>query len=318
MSTGHGIDWGTDDAPPINPKYRQPNMHRLIFDHLDTKYPSSSASVTEALAQASQRKADHTEWTAPASDYAAWEGAIDQDANSLPHAINRAYGFSGRSQGVNSLINGASAGTGSDYFGYCFAEHIPEDVDIIVIELGESGERQELMTGINDQAITWTFEHYERMLRALLDLPNQPAIIYAEYASLYRGGGTRLWTEPLHWHSTPCTSAQTSYVSSLNRTDAQHKGLNQYYDIPSISLRNPFLPDALANTSFVEQMFGGRVEKAGTLEGLDLRHVGAQKSGADGRSRSMDTPRWQSWSLPTSTRSTVVCGPPNLTRPPIL
>lgn len=34
--------------------------------------------------------------------------------------------------------------------------------------------------GINDQAVTWTFEHYERMLRALLDLPSKPAIIYAE------------------------------------------------------------------------------------------------------------------------------------------
>jgi hypothetical protein len=53
----------------------------------------------------------------------------------------------------------------------------------------------------------------------------------------------------------------------------QHKGLNQYYDIPSISLRNPFLEQALSNTTFVEQMFGGKVEKAGTLEGLDLRHV---------------------------------------------
>ena len=100
----------------------------------------------------------------------------------------------------------------------------------------------------------------------------------------------------------------------------QHKGLNQYYDIPSISLRNPFLGQALSNTTFVEQMFGGKVEKAGTLEGLDLRHVRitpynslllGQAVLLTARSRSTATQRWQSWSLPTSTRSTAVCALPS-------
>lgn len=114
-------------------------MHRLVFDHLDTRYPSSSPAISKAVALAEQRKAENANMVAPAADYAAWEGAINQDLSALPHGVgSRAYGFSGRKMGVNSLINGASPGTGSDYFGYCFLEHIPEDVDVIVIELGRS------------------------------------------------------------------------------------------------------------------------------------------------------------------------------------
>ena len=155
MSTGHGIDWGTPEDPPHNPKYRQPNMHRLIFDHLDERYPSSSPSIDEAIASAQELKAQDGNLQGSARDLAAWEEAIDQDVAALPNgAGSRAYGFSGRSKGVNSLINGASPGTGSDYFGYCFMEHIPEDVDLIVIELGTSRCRGSALGQADKQAST--------------------------------------------------------------------------------------------------------------------------------------------------------------------
>lgn len=48
------------------------------------------------------------------------------------------YGRSGKKDGKNGFINGSKAATGSGYFAYCFPEHIPDDVDIVIVELGES------------------------------------------------------------------------------------------------------------------------------------------------------------------------------------
>lgn len=53
----------------------------------------------------------------------------------------------------------------------------------------------------------------------------------------------------------------------------QHKGINQYYDIPSISLRNPFLPQVIDNFKAVEKFFHRQDGKKGEMEGMDLRHV---------------------------------------------
>lgn len=39
------------------------------------------------------------------------------------------------------LINGAVPATGSDYYSMCFKEHIPEDVDIVIIELSVNDQR---------------------------------------------------------------------------------------------------------------------------------------------------------------------------------
>lgn len=85
----------------------------------------------------------------------------------FPQKAGTAYGESGRDRGMNSYVNGALGATGewphirplptairqrddrtftrtgSDYFSLCFKEHIPEDVDLVVIELGE---REVLMT----------------------------------------------------------------------------------------------------------------------------------------------------------------------------
>jgi hypothetical protein len=60
----------------------------------------------------------------------------------------------------------------------------------------------------------------------------------------------------------------------------QHKGILTYYDIPIISLRNPFLPRALASADEVERLFVRNNGEKGSREGLDLRHV-SQMSGSD-------------------------------------
>ena len=90
---------------------------------------------------------------------------------------------------------------GSLYFATCFAEHMPEDVDLVIIELGELGVwiaealaddsciQASMMfgecarlgsrfapDGFRSRDITVQME-YELLLRGILALPNRPAII---------------------------------------------------------------------------------------------------------------------------------------------
>jgi len=44
---------------------------------------------------------------------------------------------SGKPTGANALMNGAQGGVGSDYFSMCFGEHMSDDLDLVLIELGE-------------------------------------------------------------------------------------------------------------------------------------------------------------------------------------
>jgi hypothetical protein len=55
-------------------------------------------------------------------------------------------------------------------------EHIPEDSDLILVELG-----------INDVFSPSLSTKYERLIRTLLTLPNQPAIINIEYVHSWQG-----------------------------------------------------------------------------------------------------------------------------------
>lgn len=117
-------------------------MHRLIFDHLDSRFPSSRPVVYQALTQAKenitpQQLINNVSFV----DVAAYEGPLEQDVAAIERPIGRAYGFSAREKGVNSMINGAQGATGSGYFAYCFAEHIPEDVDLVIIEQAINDER---------------------------------------------------------------------------------------------------------------------------------------------------------------------------------
>lgn len=75
------------------------------------------------------------------------------------------------------VINGASPATGSDYFSYCFALHIPTNVDLVIIELG-----------INDVGKPEDLETMEDLLRGVLDLPSQPAVMLLEVLG-FSGGG---------------------------------------------------------------------------------------------------------------------------------
>jgi hypothetical protein len=55
----------------------------------------------------------------------------------FPGNGNAVFKESAKDNGKNSFVNGAQGGVGSDYFSMCFGEHIPDDVDLVIIELGE-------------------------------------------------------------------------------------------------------------------------------------------------------------------------------------
>ncbi|BEJ13252.1 hypothetical protein CspHIS471_0304260 [Cutaneotrichosporon sp. HIS471] len=101
------------------------------------------------------------------------------------------------------VINGASPATGSDYFSYCFALHIPDDVDLVIVELGinDVGEPEDLTT-------------MEDLLRGLLDMQSQPAVMLLEVLG-FSGGGMG--------------GAGGRY----------HLPIAQYYDVPVINQRHP-------------------------------------------------------------------------------
>ncbi|WWC92047.1 uncharacterized protein L201_007001 [Kwoniella dendrophila CBS 6074] len=151
-------------------------------------------------------------------------------------------GSSGRSEGKNTFVNGAQGGMGTDYFSLCFNEHIPEDVDLVLIELS-----------INDEVLIRNMNTYELLVRGLYDLPNQPAVMNLQIFAL-----------------------MFQYVA--NGGDLHH-GIAQYYDVPTVSVRNPVLPQVLRNTTMVRHLFHNRVKDLAwkdPLEEIDLRHLSWQ------------------------------------------
>ncbi|WWC99168.1 hypothetical protein V866_006063 [Kwoniella sp. B9012] len=110
----------------------------------------------------------------------------------------------------NRFVNGAQGGVGAGYFGWCFKEHIPEDSDLILVE-----------QGINDLLDMEVISFYEHLLRGLLELPNKPAVINVE--------------------------TFTTLFPSLLSSSAFHQGVLNFYDVPSIAIRDVILPRLLAD-----------------------------------------------------------------------
>ncbi|EIW68892.1 hypothetical protein TREMEDRAFT_31125, partial [Tremella mesenterica DSM 1558] len=105
----------------------------------------------------------------------------------------------------NRLINGAQGGVGAGYFGWCFKEHIPDDSDLVLLELG-----------INDLLDLDIIESYEHLIRSILQLESRPAIINIETLTLL--------------------------FPTLLQSSSLHQDVLSYYDIPSLSIRDVLLP----------------------------------------------------------------------------
>ncbi|KAJ3798565.1 hypothetical protein GGU11DRAFT_780235 [Lentinula aff. detonsa] len=136
------------------------------------------------------------------------------------------------------LINGSVSGTISQYMETCFREHIPEDVDLVIIELA-----------INDQRLEYLAQGYEHLIRSIFALPQKPAVINVQVMALM--------------------------FPTITMGGDLHTAVAEYYDTSIISIRNVLLPHILRSThlkpsdnSLEDYWFGHDI--AG---GLDLRHV---------------------------------------------
>jgi hypothetical protein len=86
------------------------------------------------------------------------------------------------------VINGVVPASETNYFMACFEEHIDRDSDLVVIEMAINDRRYVLTffipVRIQDSYLTrpcnrfeWLAKSYEYLLRALLQLPSQPAVV---------------------------------------------------------------------------------------------------------------------------------------------
>ncbi|BEI93318.1 uncharacterized protein CcaverHIS019_0509460 [Cutaneotrichosporon cavernicola] len=107
--------------------------------------------------------------------------------------------------GLITIINGAVPATGSGYFAFCFPLHIPEDSDLVVVELG-----------VNDEPDLEMIDNMESLLRGVLGMKNSPSVMLAEAMAFSKGpmsgGGGRF-----------------------------HLPVAQYYDVPVINQRHPLV-----------------------------------------------------------------------------
>ncbi|GAA6044265.1 hypothetical protein JCM8097_004321 [Rhodosporidiobolus ruineniae] len=129
--------------------------------------------------------------------------------------------------GEQDFVNGAIAATDASFFRFAWSDqvHLQEGLpDLVLIEL-------DVNNLYDDEARNAT----EMMLRSILQLPNQPAVIFV-------GAFAKM--------------SQTGFGGLLNGGD-MNMPLMAYYDVPGISVRGPLLPALFRNASLAEPYFRG-------------------------------------------------------------
>ncbi|KDQ56545.1 hypothetical protein JAAARDRAFT_179126 [Jaapia argillacea MUCL 33604] len=104
---------------------------------------------------------------------------------------------------ASELTNGAMRKSNSAYFGYCNAHHVPENTDLVIIELDADDEP-------NDDFLAT----FELLVRSLLLRPDAPAIILLGHFSP-QVHETHGFAGPEHWHNM----------------------VAQFYDVPHVSIK---------------------------------------------------------------------------------
>lgn len=137
-------------------------------------------------------------------------------------------------QSTFELFDGAVPAMGSQFFGYCYDALMPSDLDLYVIEMD-----------INNESHFETIVHDDTLFRALLGLPQQPAVIRVAVVA---------------------TSFPTMMLGSVS------SGLNsQWFDVPVISLRNWLLPHFFASPKKMAEFFSGMPDDASVIDYVSMR-----------------------------------------------
>ncbi|KAM0749799.1 hypothetical protein T439DRAFT_326695 [Meredithblackwellia eburnea MCA 4105] len=130
------------------------------------------------------------------------------------------------------LYDGSSPGMNSQFYSYCFESLLPRDLDLYLVELD-----------INNEMKDETYNADDQLMRGLLGLPQEPAVIRVSVFALA--------------------------FADLARGLASGLLLSQYFDIPMIGIRNFLLPHLLDNPDKTAVFFS-RDQNDNT----DLRHIG--------------------------------------------
>ncbi|KAM0789620.1 hypothetical protein ACM66B_000425 [Microbotryomycetes sp. NB124-2] len=118
----------------------------------------------------------------------------------------------------SEIYNGALPAMDSDFYSFCFATAVPDDMDLYIVELD-----------INNLNNPDTYRADDALFRALLDLPQQPAVIRTSFVA------------------TSFPDLVMGYASNLL--------MSTYFDVPVISIRNFLLPHFMAHPDESPQFF---------------------------------------------------------------
>lgn len=122
---------------------------------------------------------------------------------------------------ASELTNGAMRRTNSGYFGFCSSHHIPEYTDLVILEFD-----------VDDDGTQRAMEHFELLVRSILDRPDQPAVVILGHFS-----------------------AQIHQVYGFAGPDHWHNVVAQFYDVPHISTKPILYPSYMSNPDLIKPYF---------------------------------------------------------------
>ncbi|WVQ73720.1 hypothetical protein IAR50_003300 [Cryptococcus sp. DSM 104548] len=202
----------THTNPPRSPEDASPDSK--LEDNIDiTDAPPASDDAIPAEAEFDPDSAkDSQEGSHPISPLAHLGASTLYSPENLHVQIfewlDRAFP-SKNPERKNRFVNGAQGGVGAAYFGWCFKEHIPEEVDLVLLELG-----------INDLLEFDVISQYEHLIRGILEQDSKPAVINIE--------------------------TFTTLFPSLISSSTFHHDVLSFYDVPSLSIRDVIVPRLVA------------------------------------------------------------------------
>ncbi len=144
-----GDNFPVSNDPSITLNLYNPlNLHARVFEYIDQTFPASpskAASMTDDDEDGGEDDDEEEENPLLSTVEQVEEDSTTQKRSkrlwkSSSWFSSRPGGQAGKDyseyRGSNIFVNGAQGGVGSDYFSGCWKEHVPEDSDLVLVELG--------------------------------------------------------------------------------------------------------------------------------------------------------------------------------------
>eukprot|EP00854_Cymbomonas_tetramitiformis_P003098 gene3098-3932_t len=125
----------------------------------------------------------------------------------------------------HSMHNGGVSASPIKYMNLCVREHVPADVDLVIIEYAVNQMLPDKSIAKSDPV-----QQYERLVRKLIRFPNRPAIILLQTFSWSRGFNR---------------IAHNSWSSFFETPEDHFAVVAKYYGLPSLSLRDAIFHNVL-------------------------------------------------------------------------